>query len=66
MFAIEGAEPVVGDGDTMSITAETEDDLCRAAEGGLGINNPISRGASLKSYRWQRHCRGLYQTPMAA
>jgi len=25
-----------------------------------------SRRASLKSCRWQRHCRGLYQTPMAA
>src|ERR1700674_3093895 len=22
--------------------------------------------ASLRSYRWQSHCRGLYQTPMAA
>ena len=22
--------------------------------------------ASLRSYRWQPHCRGLYQTPMAA
>jgi hypothetical protein len=22
--------------------------------------------ASLGSYRWQQHCRGLYQTPMAA
>src|ERR1035437_5437422 len=22
--------------------------------------------ASLRSYRWQRHCRGLYHTPMAA
>jgi hypothetical protein len=26
------------------------------------IATPESRGASLKSYRWQRHCRGLYQT----
>jgi putative transposase len=23
-------------------------------------------GASVRSYRWQTHCRGLYQTPMAA
>ncbi len=22
--------------------------------------------ANLSSYRWQRHCRGLYQTPIAA
>jgi len=40
-FAIEGDKPVVGDGDTMSITAEITDDLFRPAEGGLGINNPI-------------------------
>jgi len=40
-FAIEGDDPMVGDGDTMSITAEIADDLFRAAEGGFGINNPI-------------------------
>jgi hypothetical protein len=22
--------------------------------------------ASVKGYRWRRHCRGLYQTPIAA
>ena len=37
---------------------------------GLKGETPIatseSRGASLQSYRWQPHCRGLYQTPMAA
>jgi transposase InsO family protein len=37
---------------------------------GLNGETPIatadSRGASLKSYRWQQHCRGLYQTPVAA
>ena len=38
---MEGDEPVVGDGDTMSITTEIADDLFRAAEGWLGINNPI-------------------------
>ena len=27
---------------------------------------PESRGIDLKSYRWQKHCRGLYQTPIAA
>ena len=32
---------MVGDGDTMSITAEIADDLFRPAEGGFGINNPI-------------------------
>jgi putative transposase len=25
-----------------------------------------STRASIKSYRWQPHCRGLYQTPIAA
>jgi putative transposase len=37
---------------------------------GLKGETPIatseSRGASLQSYRWRQHCRGLYQTPMAA
>jgi hypothetical protein len=37
---------------------------------GLKGETPVatseSRGASLKSYRWRQHCRGLYQTPMAA
>ena len=41
VFAIEGDESVVGDGDTMSITAKIADDLFRPAEGGFGINNPI-------------------------
>jgi hypothetical protein len=35
-------------------------------EGGLpdpgGPMSPIS----FASYRWQKHCRGLYQTPIAA
>ena len=37
---------------------------------GLKGETPVamseSRGASLKSYRWRQHCRGLYQTPMTA
>ena len=28
------------------------------------VDGPTS--ISLDSYRWRRHCRGLYQTPMAA
>ena len=28
--------------------------------------NPGGVRASVRSYRWQPHCRGLYQTPMAA
>ena len=27
---------------------------------------PASPLASLNSYRWQQHCRGLFQTPIAA
>jgi putative transposase len=38
--------------------------------GGLKGETPVatleSKGANLKSYRWRQHCRGLYQTPMAA
>jgi putative transposase len=35
-------------------------------KGETPIETPESRGANLKSYRWQAHCRGLYQTPLAA
>ena len=28
--------------------------------------HPASAPASLRAYRWQVHCRGLYYTPMAA
>src|SRR5262249_28816594 len=35
-------------------------------EGETPIETPESRGIDFKSYRWQKHCRGLYQTPMAA
>jgi putative transposase len=37
-----------------------------ALKGATPIATSESRGASLKSYRWRQHCRGLYQTPMAA
>src|SRR5215510_419545 len=36
---------------------------------GLGGKPPDSTGAApinLASYGWQKHCRGLYQTPIAA
>jgi len=37
---------------------------------GLKGKTPIetleSKGASLRSYRWRQHCRGLYHTPIAA
>jgi hypothetical protein len=34
--------------------------------GATPIQTPESRGANLKCYRWQSHCLGLYQTPIAA
>jgi transposase InsO family protein len=37
-----------------------------ALKGQTPINNPESKGAELKRYGWQAHCRGLYQTPIAA
>jgi len=37
-----------------------------ALEGQTPIKNPGSKRAELKLYRWQAHCRGLYQTPIAA
>jgi putative transposase len=30
------------------------------------IETPESKGVNFKSYRWQKHCHGLYQTPTAA
>jgi transposase InsO family protein len=40
---------------------------CHAGlNGETPIAKPESRSASLKSYSWQRHCDGLYQTPTAA
>ena len=37
-----------------------------ALEGQTPIKHPESKRAELKLYRWQMHCRGLYQTPIAA
>jgi putative transposase len=37
-----------------------------ALEGQTPIDTPESKGAELKSYCWQKHVRGLFQTPMAA
>ena len=40
---------------------------CHAGlKGETPIETPESKGAELKHYRWQKHCRGLYQTPIAA
>jgi hypothetical protein len=35
-------------------------------KGETPIETPESKGAKLKHYRWQKHCCGLYQTPIAA
>ena len=35
-------------------------------EGRTPIESSESTGINIKSYRWQKHCRGLYQTPIAA
>jgi len=35
-------------------------------EGRLPESDEAKATLELASYRWQRHCRGLYQTPFAA
>jgi transposase InsO family protein len=35
-------------------------------DGKTPVETPESKGNDFKSYRWQKHCRGLYQTPIAA
>jgi putative transposase len=35
-------------------------------DGKTPVETPESKGIDFKSYRWQKHCRGLYQTPIAA
>jgi putative transposase len=37
-----------------------------ALDGQTPIEPAKSRCADLESYRWQKHCHGLYQTPIAA
>jgi len=37
-----------------------------ALKGQTPIETAESQGAGLKSYRWQEHCQGAYQTPIAA
>jgi hypothetical protein len=45
MIVVECDEPAVGDRDTMGVAAEIGQDLCRSAEGPLGVNNPCDRKA---------------------
>ena len=35
-------------------------------EGQTPIEKPECKGLNFKSYRWQKHCHELYQTPTAA
>ena len=35
-------------------------------KGQTPIESAKSRGLNIKSYRWQEHCRALYETPTAA
>src|ERR1043165_6514599 len=37
-----------------------------ALAGHTPLEVPQLRTIDLKSYRWKKHCRGLYETPMAA
>jgi len=37
-----------------------------ALKGATPIETPECNGLELTRYRWQTHCRGLYQTPVAA
>ena len=37
----ESNQPAVGDGDTMGVCAEIAQHMLRAAEGGLGVDDPV-------------------------
>src|SRR5262249_18341308 len=37
-----------------------------ALKGKTPIERPETKGVDLKLYRWRKHCRGLYETPIAA
>jgi hypothetical protein len=54
----EGNEPVVGDGDAVSVAPEVTDHLLGTAEGGLGIKDPILMKQRSKK---RREALGLFQ-----
>jgi hypothetical protein len=58
--AIEGNETVVGDGDTVSVAPEVTDHLLRAAEGGLGVDDPV-----LAKQRSEKRREALWAFPGA-
>jgi putative transposase len=37
-----------------------------ALNGKTPIERTEAKGVNLKLYRWRKHCRGLYETPIAA
>jgi len=41
-------------------------DLNDTLKGQTPIEWPECKGVNFHSYRWQKHCSGLYQTPLAA
>src|SRR5258706_15873520 len=41
MIVVESDEPAVGDRNERGVAAEGGQDLCGAAEGPLGVNNPV-------------------------
>lgn len=58
LAAVEGNETVVGDGDTVGVAPEVTNHLLRAAEGGLGINDPVLAKQRSKK---RREALGLFQ-----
>ncbi len=40
-IVFEGHETMVGDGDAMSVAGQVVENMCGAAEGRLGINDPV-------------------------
>jgi hypothetical protein len=56
--SVEGNEPMVGDGDTMSVAAEVSNHLLGAAEGGLGIDAPV---LTKQCSQERREALGLFQ-----
>ncbi len=55
---VEGNEPMVGDGDTVGVAAEVTDHLLGAAEGGLGIHDPV---LTKQCSQERREALGLFQ-----
>jgi hypothetical protein len=48
-IVFEGHEAMVGDGDAVGIAGQVVENMFGAAEGRLGINDPVLRGSSFSS-----------------